>query len=165
MSEMVIVESDSQEVEVWLEGETLWLTQKQMGELFGTTPKNVLMHLKNIFKGNELDEAATAKDFLAVCQEGKRQVKRRLKHYNLDAIISVGFWVNSTRATRFVPISKDKNFRPESGVNKGAWCALFGAPFIVCVRVFSLNRESVPYANKQRHPRFPAPRAAHPRWA
>lgn len=101
MSEMVIVESDSQEVEVWLEGETLWLTQKQMGELFATTPENVLMHLKNIFKGMELDEVAIAKDFLVVRQEGRRQVKRRLKHYNLDATISVGYRVNSTRATHF----------------------------------------------------------------
>ncbi len=101
MNEIVIFEGDSQEVEVRLEGETLWLTQKQMGELFDTTPENVLMHLKNIFKDNELYEAATAKDFLVVRQEGKRQVRRRLKHYNLDAIISVGYRVNSTRATRF----------------------------------------------------------------
>jgi len=97
----MIFEGDTQKVEVRLEGETLWLTQRQMGELFDTTPENVLMHLKNIFKDKELDEAATAKDFLVVRQEGKRQVKRRLKHYNLDAIISVGYRVNSTRATRF----------------------------------------------------------------
>ena len=101
MSDMVIFEGESQQVEVRLEGETLWLTQKQMGELFDTTSENVLMHLKNIFKDKELDESATAKDFLVVRQEGKRQVKRRLKHYNLDAIISVGYRVNSTRATRF----------------------------------------------------------------
>ncbi len=101
MSEIMIFEGDTQKVEVRLEGETLWLTQRQMGELFDTTPENVLMHLKNIFKDKELDEAATAKDFLVVRQEGKRQVKRRLKHYNLDAIISVGYRVNSTRATRF----------------------------------------------------------------
>ncbi|MDN5874422.1 MAG: virulence RhuM family protein [Sinobacteraceae bacterium] len=101
MSELIIFEHDKQPVEVRLDGETVWLTQRQMGELFGTTPENVLMHLRNIFGDEELLEAATTKDFLAVRQEGKRQVKRRLKHYNLDAIISVGYRVNSTRATRF----------------------------------------------------------------
>ncbi len=102
MNEIVIFDqADSQQVEVRLEGETLWLTQKQMGELFATSPENVLMHLKNIFKDNELDEFATAKDFLVVQQEGVRQVTRNLKHYNLDAIISVGYRVNSTQATCF----------------------------------------------------------------
>ncbi len=89
------------QLEIQFEQETLWLTQLQMGELFGTTPENVLMHLQNIFKDNELDEAATTKDFLAVRQEGARQVKRTLKHYNLDAIISVGYRVSSSRATQF----------------------------------------------------------------
>ncbi|GMU44491.1 MAG: hypothetical protein AMXMBFR25_24770 [Lysobacterales bacterium] len=88
-------------VEVRLERETVWLTQRQMAELFETTPENVLMHLKNIFAEGELDEPATAKDFLAVQTEGKRQVRRSLKHYNLDAIISVGYRVNSRRGVRF----------------------------------------------------------------
>lgn len=88
-------------VEVKLERETVWLTQRQMSELFATTPENVLMHLKNIYADGELDEPATAKDFLAVRVEGKRQVQRRLKHYNLDAIISVGYRVNSRRGVRF----------------------------------------------------------------
>lgn len=101
MSEIVIFENDAQAVEVRLEGETVWLTQRQMGELFGTTPENILMHLRNIFNEEELPEEATAKDFLVVRQEGKRQVKRELKHYNLDAIISVGYRVSSGRATRF----------------------------------------------------------------
>ncbi|WP_297186094.1 RhuM family protein [uncultured Porticoccus sp.] len=101
MNDIVIFETENQAVEVRLESETLWLTQKQMGELFATTPENVLMHLKNIYKDNELDSASTAKDFLVVRQEGARQVKRNLIHYNLDAIISVGYRVNSTQATRF----------------------------------------------------------------
>ncbi|MGM0434210.1 MAG: RhuM family protein [Pseudomonadota bacterium] len=101
MNDIVIFEDSSQEVEVRLEGETVWLTQRQMGELFDTTPENVLMHLRNIFRKEELSEAATTKDFLAVRQEGKRQVRRRLKHYNLDAVISVGYRVNSKLATRF----------------------------------------------------------------
>ena len=101
MNEIVIFEADRQRVEVRLEGETLWLTQKQMGELYATSPENVLIHLKNIFKDNELVETATVKDFLVVQQEGARQVSRDLKHYNLDAIISVGYRGYSTQATRF----------------------------------------------------------------
>lgn len=100
-NQLVIFDDANQPVQVRLDGETLWLTQRQMAEVFATTPENVVMHLKNIFREGELDEAATAKDFLAVQMEGKRQVQRRLKHYNLDAIISIGYRVNSTRATRF----------------------------------------------------------------
>jgi hypothetical protein len=88
-------------VEVELDRDTVWLTQRQMSELFETTPENVLMHLKNICADGELEEPATAKDFLAVRLEGKRQVQRQLKHYNLDAIISVGYRVNSRRGVRF----------------------------------------------------------------
>ena len=100
-SQIVIFETTNQLVQVRLEGESIWLTQRQMSEVFATTPENVLMHLNNIFKDGELEQAATAKDFLAVQTEGNRQVQRRLKHYNLDAIISVGYRVSSTRATRF----------------------------------------------------------------
>lgn len=98
-----IYQSDDGQVhlELRLEQESLWLTQLQMSELFGTSPENVLMHLKNIFSDNELEELATTKDFLVVRKEGKRQVQRNLKHYNLDVIISVGYRVNSSRATQF----------------------------------------------------------------
>ena len=88
-------------VDVRLDRETVWLTQRQMSELFETTPENVLMHLKNVYADGELEEPATTKDFLAVRVEGKRQVRRQLKHYNLDAIISVGYRVNSRRGVRF----------------------------------------------------------------
>jgi prophage maintenance system killer protein len=89
------------QLDIKLEQETLWLSQLQMGHLFETSPENVLMHLKNIFTDKELDETATTKDFLVVRQEGKRQVQRQIKHYSLDAIISVGYRVNSSRATQF----------------------------------------------------------------
>lgn len=88
-------------VQVKLDRDTVWLTQRQMSELFDTTPENVLMHLKNVFGDKELEEGATAKDFLVVQTEGERLVRRRLKHYNLDAIISVGYRVNSRRGVRF----------------------------------------------------------------
>lgn len=89
------------QVNVRFEQESVWLTQRQMGEVFETSPENILMHLKNIFRDGELDENATAKDFLAVQTEGKRRVERNLKHYNLDAIISVGYRVSSKRAVQF----------------------------------------------------------------
>ena len=101
MSDMIIFEADTRQVEVRLEGETLWITQSQMAELFATSADNISLHLKNIYKDSELDEIATAEDFSVVRQEGVRQVERQLKHYNLDAIISVGYRVNSTQATRF----------------------------------------------------------------
>lgn len=89
------------DLEVALEEDTVWLSQAQMGQLFDTTSENVLMHLRNIFKSEELVEQATTKDFLVVRQEGARQVRRHIKHYNLDAIISVGYRVSSGRATQF----------------------------------------------------------------
>lgn len=103
MSELLIYETGegANGVTVRMDGETVWLTQRQMSELFDTTPENVLMHLRNIFGDGELEEMATAKDFLAVQTEGKRQVQRNLKHYNLDAIISVGYRVNSRRGVQF----------------------------------------------------------------
>ncbi len=101
MTDIVIFESDDQPVEVRLEGETVWLSQAQIAELFGTSTDNISLHLKNIFTDNELDERSTTEDFSVVRQEGSRQVKRRLKHYNLDAIISVGYRVSSARATQF----------------------------------------------------------------
>lgn len=88
-------------LEVWLEDETIWLTQKQMAELFGCAPQNITYHLKSIFKIGELLETATCKDFLQVQIEGGRQISRRQKFYNLDAVISVGYRVNSIRGVKF----------------------------------------------------------------
>ena len=100
---LLFFESGDDTIEVRLDttSETVWLTQRQMADVFGTTPENVLMHLQNVFNDVELDEEATTKNFLVVRTEGQRQVRRRLKHYNLDAIISVGYRVNSRRAVQF----------------------------------------------------------------
>jgi len=102
-SQFIIYQSEDGKtrLDVRFVDETVWLTQALMADLFSTTPENVLMHLKNIFSEGELDQNATTKDFLVVRQEGTRQVKRSLKHYNLDAIISVGYRVQSHTATRF----------------------------------------------------------------
>lgn len=86
---------------VSLDNDTAWLTQAQMALLFNTSSDNISLHLKNIYSELELEEQTTTEDFSVVRQEGKRQVKRKLKHYNLDAIISVGYRVSSARATQF----------------------------------------------------------------
>ena len=103
MNKFVLYTSPSGEVrvDVFLEDETVWLTQKAMGELFQTTPQNITIHLKNIFEEGELSESATCKNYLQVRKEGERMVERNQKYYNLDAIISVGYRVNSSRATQF----------------------------------------------------------------
>ena len=88
-------------LDVRLENETVWLTQKQMAELFGCAPQNITYHLREIFKIGELTEAATCKEFLQVQIEGGRRISRMQKLYNLDAIISVGYRVNSIRGVRF----------------------------------------------------------------
>lgn len=93
--EIIIYEAEERTVEVRLDRDTVWLTQRQMAELFDTSSDNISLHLKNIFADEELEKKATTEDFSAVQKEGKRQVRRTLTHYNLDAIISVGYRVNS----------------------------------------------------------------------
>ena len=88
-------------VEVKLDRDTVWWTQRQMADVFDSSTDNVGLHLKNIFADSELEEAATTEDFSVVQSEGKRRVRRQVKHYNLDAIISVGYRVNSRRGVRF----------------------------------------------------------------
>lgn len=88
-------------VDVFVEGETVWLTQKSMGELFEVSKSTVSEHLSNIFETNELQAGATVRKIRTVQQEGERKVKRDLEYFNLDAIISVGYRVNSAKATRF----------------------------------------------------------------
>ncbi|MDO4937772.1 MAG: virulence RhuM family protein [Sutterellaceae bacterium] len=88
-------------IEVRVEDETIWLTQKLMATLFDTSIQNIQQHLDTIYQEHELDEASTIKNFLIVRQERSRSVNRNVKHYNLDAIIAVGYRVNSKRATLF----------------------------------------------------------------
>ena len=88
-------------LQVSLDNETVWLNQTQMAELFDTSTDNISLHLKNIYAEHELDENSTTEVFSVVRQEGTRQVQRSWKHYNLDAIISVGYRISSKRATQF----------------------------------------------------------------
>ena len=103
MSEMIIYQDDSgtTNLEVKLENETLWLSQKQLSELFDVTTATINEHIKNIYYEKELEKDSTIRKFLIVQQEGTRNVKRDIEHYNLDMIISVGYRVKSNIATRF----------------------------------------------------------------
>ncbi len=102
-SEIVIYQTSAGniKIDVRLEDETVWLTQKLMAELFRVKPQNITMHLKKIYDEGELDMKATCKDFLQVQKEGNREVSRKQKFYNLDVIISVGYRIKSNVATQF----------------------------------------------------------------
>lgn len=102
-SEILIynTESGDTRIEVRLENENIWLSQAQMAILYQTTKQNISLHLKNIYNERELIENLTVKDYLTVQAEGLRSVKRPIKYYNLDAIISVGYRVDSHRGTQF----------------------------------------------------------------
>ena len=94
-------ESGSTKIDVRLENETVWLTQKLMSELFQTTKQNISLHIINIFEEGELKQESTVKNILTVQNEGLRQVERVVEFYNLDMIISVGYRIKSHNATRF----------------------------------------------------------------
>lgn len=89
------------QVAVRFEADTVWLSQKMMAELFDKDSDTIGLHLKNIYTEEELSETATTEHFSVVQTEGNRQEKRKIKYYNLDAIISVGYRVNSKRGTQF----------------------------------------------------------------
>jgi|TARA_R110002033_G_scaffold20278_4_gene51235 hypothetical protein len=101
ISNIVVYNDGELELKVSVNEETIWLTQSQMSELFGTSTDNIGLHLKNIYKEIELNENSTTENFSVVRQEGKRKVTRLIKHYNLDAIISVGYRISSSKATKF----------------------------------------------------------------
>lgn len=102
-SQIIIYQNENGEVklDVRFDGDTVWLTQKMMGELFDVNTKTISEHLGNIYREGELVENSTIRKFQTVQTEGTRQVSREITFYNLDAIISIGYRVNSTRATRF----------------------------------------------------------------
>ena len=88
-------------IDVTLEQDTVWLTQAQIVDLFGSSKANISEHIKNIFKSNELENAATVRKIRTVRKEGNRKISREQEHYNLDMIISIGYRVNSLRGTQF----------------------------------------------------------------
>ncbi|WP_243699204.1 virulence RhuM family protein [Flavobacterium hiemivividum] len=88
-------------VEAYIQDETIWLTQQKIADVFGVTKSTISEHLTNIFESGELEKEATVRKFRTVQKEGEREVTRNLEYYNLDAIISVGYRVNSNKATQF----------------------------------------------------------------
>lgn len=101
--EILIYQTEKGEtgIEVRLEDETVWMAQAGIAELYGTSPQNITMHIRNIFQEGELDEEATCKNYLQVQKEGERDVKRNIRHYNLEVILAVGYRVRSERGTQF----------------------------------------------------------------
>ncbi len=95
------LDNGATEIDVKLDQDTIWLSQKQIAELFDKDSDTIGLHLKNIYSTGELEEFSTTEDYSVVQKEGTRNVRRRIKHYNLDAIISVGYRVNSIRGTQF----------------------------------------------------------------
>ena len=102
-SEIILYQTEdgTTRLSVRLADETVWLTQAAIAELFQTTPQNVTIHIKGVYQEGELEQGATCKDYLQVRSEGTRRVERRLKHYNLDVVIAVGYRVRSHRGTQF----------------------------------------------------------------
>ncbi|MCA9469726.1 MAG: virulence RhuM family protein, partial [Nitrospira sp.] len=101
MNEISIYETPNGTIEVRLERETIWLSQEQMATLFDVQKSAISKHLKNIFTSGELERGSTVSKMEIVQQEGARRITRQIEHFNLDAVISVGYRVNSARATRF----------------------------------------------------------------
>ena len=101
--EIVIYQNENGNIsfEAKLEDETIWLTQDMMAKLFETTVPNINMHIKNVYDEEELEQKRTIKDFLIVRKEGNRRVSRKIVHYNLDMILSVGYRIKSKTATQF----------------------------------------------------------------
>lgn len=102
-NKIILYQDDNEitRVSVRFADEDLWLTQNQLAEIYCTTQQNISQHVDNIYKDGELTIEATNKKFLLVRQEGNRQVKRNIDHYNLDMVIALGYRVQSQVATRF----------------------------------------------------------------
>ena len=97
MNEVINYNDGEIEVSISIKADTIWLTQKQIAELFGVTKQNISLHTIDIYKSKELEKSSTVKKYLTV----QKEVSRELEHYNLDVIISVGYRVNSIKATKF----------------------------------------------------------------
>ena len=102
-SQLIIYQTEDGQtkIDVRFDGDTVWLTQTALAELFQTTKNNISQHVKNVFEEGEVDQRATVKKFLTVQTEGQREVKRELEYYNLDLIISIGYRIKSRVASAF----------------------------------------------------------------
>lgn len=94
-------EKGDTKIDVYFEGDNVWMSQKSIAELYQTTPQNITLHIKNIYSDGELDELSTCKNYLQVQTEGKRQVKRDVRFYNFDMILAIGYRVRSNVGVHF----------------------------------------------------------------
>ncbi len=101
ISNIVLYNDGELELKVSVNEETIWLTQKQLSELFSVEIHTINYHIKNIYKQKELNKNSTIRIFRIVQKEGNREIQRNIEHYNLDMIISIGYRVNSITATKF----------------------------------------------------------------
>jgi hypothetical protein len=99
--QILIYQDAGLNLQVRLDGQTVWLTQLQMADLFQTSKQNISLHIQNIIAEGELTAEATVKQYLTVQTEGARQVRRQVDHYNLEMILAVGYRVRSQRGTQF----------------------------------------------------------------
>ena len=101
MSDLIIYQNGELELNIQITDEMIWLNQKQLSELFEVESNNITYHIKNIYKQKELEKFSTTQKIRVVQKEGKREIERDIDHYNLDMIISIGYRVNSIKATKF----------------------------------------------------------------
>ncbi|AYJ79080.1 virulence RhuM family protein [Aliarcobacter cryaerophilus] len=101
LSNLVVYNDGELELKVSVDSETIWLTQKQIAEVFGVNIPAISKHIKNIYKDNELNEFSTVSILEIVQKEGKRNIVRNIEHYNLDIVLSVGYRTNSVKAIKF----------------------------------------------------------------
>ena len=136
-------EDGQTQIDVRLENDTVWLTQAQMVELFQTTKQNVSLHLNNLYKEGELEKEGTVKEYLTVQNEGNRKVARKVKFYNLDVIISVGYRVNSKRGVKFRQWTNRvlKEYRFITGCPRVSWLIRCRIEFVVAK---TSRQESLP---------------------
>lgn len=101
LSNLVVYNDGELEIKVSVDSETIWITQKQIAEVFGVNIPAISKHIKNIYKDNELNELSTVSILEIVQKEGNRNIVRNIEHYNLDIVLSVGYRTNSVKAIKF----------------------------------------------------------------
>lgn len=121
-NEIIIYQSEDGEthIDVKFTGETVWLSQQQMADLYQSSRSNVVEHIKHIYEDGELDEISTCRNFRQVRQEGSRQVVREIPMYNLDMIISLGYRIRSVIATHFRRWATERFGQPSAGDGQGS---------------------------------------------
>jgi hypothetical protein len=134
-------------IQCWFEGDSIWLTQALMAELFAITPQNITQHLRAIYDEGELDEAATCKPYLQVRQEGTRQVQREVQHYSLPAILAVGYRTSEADTTKLFQVIQNKLHHAVTGMTAPELIAARADASLPNMGLTSRKREAVQRAD------------------